>query len=58
MTEDRNEWRKKYELLLHTPEYKADVEAAQKRGEAYAKSKFSAWLLHVAKTWSEESNEK
>lgn len=33
---ERNEWRKKYELALHTPEYKLNAEAAYGRGYAQA----------------------
>ena len=45
---DRDEWRKKYELLLHTPEYKADTEAAFNRGVDATRMKFKAWLLQGA----------
>lgn len=48
LTNERDDWRKRYELLLHTPEYKADVEAATKRGEHLATSKFRAWFLTTA----------
>ena len=33
---ERNEWRKKYELVVHTPEYKMDAEAAFRRGQQFA----------------------
>ena len=33
---DRNEWRKKFELSVHTPEYKLDAEAAFNRGYQHA----------------------
>jgi len=57
----RDEWRIKYELLLHTPEYKADVEAATKRGQQLAVSKFRAWFLTTAQKLDsvvEETDEK
>lgn len=47
-TDERDQWRAKYELLLHTPEYKADTEAASKRGEQLAVQKFRAWFLKTA----------
>lgn len=43
-------WREKYELLLHTPEYKADTEAAFNRGVDATKTKFRAWLIEAAGT--------
>ena len=42
------DWRYKYETLLHTPEYKADTEAAFNRGAYMTKQKFKAWLLEGA----------
>lgn len=48
LIEERNEWRAKYELLMHTPEFKADTEAAFKRGEQSSQAKFYAWLRQVA----------
>jgi hypothetical protein len=45
---ERDEWRNRYELLLHTPEYKADTEAAFARGEKHATDKFRAWFLTTA----------
>ena len=50
LTEERNTWRSKYELLLHTPEYKADTEAAFKRGESHSIRKFQNWLQSVTVT--------
>lgn len=47
-TKERDEWRAKYELLLHTPEYKADTEAAFKRGSQHTTNKFRAWFLKTA----------
>ena len=45
-----SDWRVKYELLLHTPEYKADTEAAFKRGESHSIRKFQNWLQSVTVT--------
>lgn len=42
---ERNEWRKKYELAMHTPEYKLDAEAAFKRGQNFAMSTIKNNLL-------------
>jgi hypothetical protein len=38
-------WRRKYEELLHTPEYKLNAEQAFNRGVYNARQKMGAWLM-------------
>jgi predicted nucleic acid-binding Zn-ribbon protein len=53
---ERDEWRVKFEQVEITPELKANVEEAFKRGEDSAKKKFSSWLMHSAQNLSEDLN--
>ena len=59
--EERDEWRAKYELMYHTPEFKADTEAAFARGADKMKTSLIAWLMQVNATshnddWKVEGN--
>lgn len=55
---EATKWREAYETLLHTPEYKTDVESAFKRGVEHTNSQFRAWLQQLALTYGKEpSNE-
>lgn len=61
MTNQRNEWRAKYELILLTPEYKLDAEAAFQRGVTHARIQFRNWLIESSRQVDEvlkDSNEK
>lgn len=42
---ERDEWRKKCELALNTPEVKADTEAAFQRGASYKYSQMRSYLV-------------
>jgi len=54
---DSKKWREAYETLLHTPEYKADVESAFQRGVAHTNAQFRAWLQHLAFTYGMEKKD-
>jgi hypothetical protein len=47
VTQDRDEYRAKYELLYHTPEYKTDTEAAFARGSDKMRQSIIAWLMEM-----------
>ena len=59
ITEERDEYRTKYELLYHTPEFKAHTEAAFRRGANKMRKSIIAWLLETETTgskWEVEDN--
>jgi hypothetical protein len=59
ITEERDEYRTKYELLYHTPEFKAHTEAAFARGSIKMRKSIIAWLLETETTgskWEVEDN--
>lgn len=47
---ERNEWRKKYELAMHTPEHKLNAEDAFRRGQAYTLSTVKNNLIYFLDT--------
>lgn len=47
---ERNDWRKKYELAMHTPEHKLDAESAFQRGQAYTLTTVKNNLMHFLDT--------
>lgn len=44
---ESEEWRKKFELSVHTPEYKQDAESAYDRGHYAARQKMAAWFIQT-----------
>lgn len=44
MTIERDNWRAKHELAMHTPEYKLQAEEAFGRGLAHARKQMATWL--------------
>ena len=54
-----DEYRAKYELLYHSPEFKADTEAAFTRGSIKMRKSIIAWLMNMETTgskWEVEDN--
>jgi regulator of replication initiation timing len=51
---ESEEWRKKFELSVHTPEYKQDAEKAYDRGYHAARQKMSAWFIQVGQDMKAE----
>lgn len=49
VTEQRDEYRAKYELLYHTPDFKADTEAAFARGGEKMRQSVISWLIGMPK---------
>ena len=61
LIEDRDGWRRSYELAKLTPEAKVDTESAFRRGTDYATNRFRAWLINATSTIDEivmDSDEK
>jgi len=61
VTQERDEYRVKYELLYHTPEYKADTEAAFARGSDKMRQSIITWLMEMDRCdfngkWDVEDN--
>lgn len=52
LTIERDNWRAKHELVLHTPEYKLEAEEAFGRGLAHARKQMAVWLSEAAKEMS------
>jgi hypothetical protein len=52
---ESEEWRKKFELSVHTPEYKQDAEEAYERGHYAARQKMAAWFIQVGNEMKNES---
>lgn len=55
---ESEEWRKKFELSVHTPEYKQDAEEAYDRGHYAARQKMAAWFIQVGNEMKNESKDK
>ena len=51
---ESEEWRKKFELRVHTLEYKQDAEKAYERGYHAARQKMSAWFIQVGQDMKAE----